>query len=100
MLGTILLVIALGLHGLRLMQDLPVDRVRADLRLGDYQSAAQRAERIEDLDPVLAAAARLAGTIGYDGVEPARIEYEVRAAQKRGDLAGTESWHALLELRR
>jgi len=99
-LGTILLVVALGLHAVRLMQDLPVDRVRADLRLGDYQSAAERAERIEDLDPMLAAAAKLAGTIGSDGVEPARVEQEALAAAARGDQVGAETWNALLELRR
>jgi len=98
-LGTILLVVALGLHAVRLVQDLPTDRVRADLRLGDYASAAQRAERIEDLDPVLARAAKLAGTLGSDGVERARLEQEALAAEARGDTTTAEVWRALLELR-
>lgn len=98
-LGTILLVIALGLHAVRLMQDLPTDRLRADLRLGDYASAAQRADRIEDLDPVLAHAARLAGSLGSDGVERARVEQAVTAAESRGDAESAAVWKALLDLR-
>ncbi len=99
-LGTVLLVVALGLHGLRLMRDLPADRVRADLRLGDFQSAALRAERIEDLDPVLARAAKLAGTLGADGVDVRRVEDEARAAEARGDAASAAAWNVLAELRR
>jgi hypothetical protein len=98
-LGSVLLVIALGLHAVRLMQDLPTDRLRADLRLGDYASAAQRAAHIEDLDPVLARAARLAGTIGSDGVEIERVEAEAKAAQARGDADSAAVWQALIELR-
>lgn len=99
-LGTVLLVVALGLHGLRLMRELPTDRVRADLRLGDYQSAAVRAERIEDIDPVLARAAKLAGTLGADGVDLRRVEDEARAAEARGDAAAAAAWNTLAELRR
>jgi Zn-dependent protease with chaperone function len=99
-LGAVLLALALALHGLRLVHDLPADRVRADLRLGDYQSAALRAERVEDLDPVLAAAARLAGSLGADGVEVERVDREQRAAEARGDREAAEAWRALIELRR
>lgn len=98
-LGTVLLVLALGLHAWRLLHDLPSDRVRADLRLGDYASAAQRAERIEDIEPVLARAARLAGSLGSDGVERARVEAEAAAAAARGDGESAAAWNALLELR-
>lgn len=99
-LGSVLLVIALGLHAVRMLSDLPTDRLRADLRLGDYASAAHRAERIEDLDPVLARAARLAGSLGSDGVQRARVEREAAAATARGDEEHAAVWNALLELRR
>ncbi|MBL8863596.1 MAG: M48 family metalloprotease [Planctomycetes bacterium] len=100
LLGSLLLLAALGLHAARLARDLPTDRVRADLRLGDYQSAALRAERIDGLDPELAAAVRLAGTLGSDGVEKERVEREARAARARGDDAAAEVWEALAGLRR
>ncbi len=99
-LGSVLLVVALGLHAVRLMSDLPTDRLRADLRLGDYASAAHRAARIDGLDPVLAQTARVAGSLGSDGVEPERVAQEAAAATKRGDEQSAAIWKALLELRR
>jgi len=50
-LGTLALVLALGLELWTLLDQLDGDRLRVDLRLGDYAGAAARLDRMEDPDP-------------------------------------------------
>jgi hypothetical protein len=98
-LGCVLLVVALGLHAVRLVSDLPVDRVRADLRLGDYAAASERARHVDDLDPLLARLVARGATLGGDGVEAGRLAREIERASRSGDVDAVAEWNALRALR-
>ncbi len=98
-LGCVLLVVALGLHAVRLLSDLPVDRVRADLRLGDYAAAAERARHIDDLDPLLARLVARGATLSGDGVDVQQLTREIERATRSGDVEAAAEWNALRSLR-
>ncbi len=98
-LGAALLCIALVLQAARLVSDLPHDRLRTELRLGDYATASERVRQDRGFDPLLVQLARRAGTLAADGVGPERLEHEAQAAAQRGDAQAAEEWLALLHLR-
>jgi Zn-dependent protease with chaperone function len=98
-LGIALFMLSLLLQAGRLVSDLPQDRVRAELRLGDYATAAERARDRAHLDPLLARLAARAGTLGSDGVGAERVQRELAAAVARGDSSAAADWRALLALR-
>jgi Zn-dependent protease with chaperone function len=97
--GAVVLVLAAIPQAARLAADLPQDRLRADLRLGNYAAAVQRAGEARELDPLLALLVSRAGTLATDGVTVERLELELAAAERRGDAQAAEEWRALLTLR-
>jgi len=98
-LGCVLLVVALGLHAVRLVSDLPTDRVRADLRLGDYAAAAERARHIDDLDPLLVRLVARGATLSGDEVDVQQLSREIERASRSGDVDAVAEWNALRSLR-
>jgi hypothetical protein len=97
--GMALLVLALALQSLVLAQSFRDDRMRADLRLGRYGPAAERAAAPEGLDPALARLARLASSLGRDEVPVAVIETRARESLSSGDVDSALDWLDLGALR-
>jgi len=73
--------------------------IQADLRLGDYASAARRASETQRLDPEIAALVGRGATLHADGVDGLRIEGEARASLRDGDMDGALAWLELGRLR-
>jgi len=91
-LGVGLLLVALGLQAWVLGRSFDQDRLRADLRLGQYASARSRAGRIRDLDPLLARLTERAASIGRDAPPLAELEEKARDAMSRGEVADGLAW--------
>lgn len=98
-LGMALLVVALSLQVWTLTTTLRDDLVRADLRLGRYASASERAENAEGLDPALAHLARRAASLGRDEVPVSELETRARESLASGDAEAGLAWLELGAIR-
>ncbi len=85
--GVLLFALALVFEGRRLAHEFEPDQLRADLRLGQYASAAERAPRIEGLDPALARLVERARSLQGAEAGAAELEAAARAALARDELA-------------
>ncbi|MFN0007452.1 MAG: M48 family metallopeptidase [Planctomycetota bacterium] len=97
-LGTILLVLALSLQAWTLAATFRDDRVRADLLLGRYASAAERAENADGLDPELVRLAKQAASLG-DGIPVSELEIRARRSLASGDAEAGLGWLELGAIR-
>jgi Zn-dependent protease with chaperone function len=97
--GVLLFLVTTGFEGARALRDFGTDRVRADLRLGEFAAAEKRAQELPALRPELRALATRASTIGHDFAEPPELEQLARAALARDDLRAALEYLQLGALR-
>jgi Zn-dependent protease with chaperone function len=74
------------------------DRVRVELRLGDYEAALERSRR-EDVEPELAELARLAAELDQGERSAGVLEERARASLARANLERAGQWLELAVLR-
>lgn len=91
-LGVLLLVVAAALELWTLSDSFPEDRLRADLRLGRYAAAAERARALEGLDPALSRLVVRAASLGRDAAPITEIEARARASFASGDCGSGVAW--------
>jgi len=99
LLGLLLFFVAAAFEGARAFADYGVDRLRADLRLGEYAAAGKRAQGVAGLPPELHSLALRAGSLGHDFAESAELERLARAALARDDLRAALEYLQLAALR-
>ena len=96
--GVVLMCVVLGLQLIGLFESWNVDQVRASLRLGRYDLAAEQIALVEDPDPALDQLVRRAVTLdGANDLEA--IASAARGALEAGDGEGAADWLALGALR-
>ena len=98
-LGMMLLAAAAILQGWALTRAFPTERLRADLRLGAYASAIERARRHPGRDRELARLAARAATLAPDHTSLGDLEQRARAAMIAGEPEPALEWLDLGELR-
>ncbi len=98
-LGFALLAAALIVQGWALARAFPTERLRADLRLGAYASANERARARPGRDRELARLAARAATLESGRAGIGDLERKARAAMLAGDLEPALEWLDLGELR-
>lgn len=98
-LGAILLALAISLQAWSLTATFRDDLLRADLRLGRYASAAERAEDADGLDPALVELARRAASLGRDEVPVSELETRARESLASGDAEAGLRWLELGAIR-
>jgi len=98
-LGTILLAIALSLQAWTLATSFREDRLRADLRLGRYASAAERAEDADGMDPALVHLTKRAASLGRDEVPVSELATRARESLASGDAEAGLEWLELGAIR-
>lgn len=96
-LGLVLMVVAIGLEGWKLGESYPLDRLRADVRLGEFSAASRRLEDLRDDEPeheIFARTLQRAVRFG-DGARGAALEEAARTAIDRGDLEAAFDYSSL-----
>ena len=95
--GVVAFLVAAGLELALLVESMPVDRVRVDLRLGRFAQARERASGL-DLEPRLAASVE--ETAGWpEGAKPPALLEGARRALEGGRLGGALALLDLADLR-
>lgn len=97
--GMILLVLALSLQIWTLAETFRDDLMRADLRLGRYAAAAERAEDADGLDPALTRLALRAASLGRDEAPVSEIATRARESLTSGDVESALAWLELGAIR-
>lgn len=97
--GIALFVVTATLQVQRLVAALPEDRVQAELRLGHYDLASERAARLENIDPKLAALVKRAQLLGDRPATPAALAAAALDAVHALDRTATIEWLELGALR-
>jgi Zn-dependent protease with chaperone function len=97
--GALLFLVTGGFEVRALLSARTRQEVQADLRLGDYATAAHRARAAHDLEPDVVALLARTSALARDGVVAADIEREARAALRMRDDHAAEEWLALGGLR-
>jgi len=95
----LLLAAAVILQGWALARAFPTERLRADLRLGAYASANDRARTRPGRDRELARLAARAATLAQDHASVGDLEQRARAAMIAGEPEPALEWLDLGELR-
>jgi Zn-dependent protease with chaperone function len=96
--GVLLFVVTGVLQVHRLLENYPADEVRADLRLGRYESARERAERAPEIDPLLRAAVERAYETRADS-SPSALARRALEALRKGAPEEAREWLQLGALR-
>jgi Zn-dependent protease with chaperone function len=97
--GLLLFVLVVALEGRRIGQEYGSDRLRAQLRLGEYAAAQEQARALPALSPELHALVLRAGSIGHDVGDAGELEALARAALAREDMQAALEWLQLGALR-
>jgi Zn-dependent protease with chaperone function len=97
--GAALFLVTAGLQIRALFKAKPAQEIQADLRLGDYATAARRLRDMRELDPDVAALVVRASTLERDGVDGRELEREARSALRAHDIEAALAWLELGELR-
>ena len=96
--SAVLLVAAAAVESWKVAADFGAERVRVDLRLGEYARAQERAERLAEDEPDLARLVARAGA-HRDGAGADAFLAEARAAAERGDEEAARDYVELAVLR-
>jgi len=81
----LLFVLVVALEGRRIGREYGSDRLRAQLRLGQYAGAQEQARALPQLSPELRALVLRAGSIGHDVADAGELEALAHAALARED---------------
>ena len=97
--GVLLFVCVASIAGTRLVRSYDPDRVRAELRLGQFAEAQALANGTKELPEDLRALAQRAGGLGRDGAQSGELEALAQAALEHEDLQAAVEYLQLGALR-